>query len=114
MRKIMNVHPAPRASAPRIWPLLFALIATILASPQSRAQSDTPAPPLTGVAHVALRVHDLAASTAFYEELGFEQAFDLRRDNVPYESFIKINDRQFIELYPTTEKDPTPSFLHLC
>src|SRR6202040_2877985 len=31
-----------------------------------------------------------------------------------YESFIKINDRQFLELYPTTEKDPTPGFLHLC
>ena len=30
------------------------------------------------------------------------------------ESFIKINDRQFIELYPTDEKNPQPGFLHLC
>jgi hypothetical protein len=28
-----------------------------------------------------------------------EQAFDLRK-NDPYESFIKINDSQFIELIP--------------
>jgi catechol 2,3-dioxygenase-like lactoylglutathione lyase family enzyme len=69
---------------------------------------------LAGIAHVALRVHDLAASRAFYQSLGFEEAFDLRRDNIPYESFIKINDRQFIELYPVTEKDPDPAFLHLC
>jgi catechol 2,3-dioxygenase-like lactoylglutathione lyase family enzyme len=63
---------------------------------------------------VAIRVHDLAASVAFYEKLGFEQAFDLRKNDVPYESFIKINDTQFIELYPVTEHDPTPGFLHLC
>jgi catechol 2,3-dioxygenase-like lactoylglutathione lyase family enzyme len=78
------------------------------------AQSDAPPPPFNGIAHVALRVHDLAASVAFYEKLGFEQAFDLRKDNVPYESFIKINDHQFIELYPTTERNPDIGFLHLC
>jgi catechol 2,3-dioxygenase-like lactoylglutathione lyase family enzyme len=72
------------------------------------------APPFNGIAHVAIRVHDLAASVAFYQKLGFEQAFDLRKDNVPYESFIKINDNQFIELYPITEKNPDVGFLHLC
>jgi catechol 2,3-dioxygenase-like lactoylglutathione lyase family enzyme len=71
-------------------------------------------PPLAGIAHVALRVHSLADSIAFYESLGYVQAFDLRRDNVPYESFIKINDRQFIELYPATAKTPDLGFLHLC
>src|SRR6266576_1009048 len=78
------------------------------------AQSEPHAPPFNGIAHVAIRVHDLADSVAFYQKLGFEQAFDLRKDNVPYESFIKINDNQFIELYPVTPKDPTPGFLHLC
>jgi Glyoxalase/Bleomycin resistance protein/Dioxygenase superfamily len=78
------------------------------------AQSDTPPPPFNGIAHVAIRVHDLAASVTFYEKLGFEQAFDLRKNDVPYESFIKINDSQFIELYPVTEKDPNAGFLHLC
>ena len=63
---------------------------------------------------MALRVKDLGASVAFYESLGFMQAFDLRRDGVPYESFIKINDRQFIELYPATGKEPQIGFLHLC
>ncbi len=83
-----------------------------LLTPRLRAQSLTP--PLNGIAHVAIRVHDLAASTAFYEKLGFEQAFDLKKNGVSYESFIKINDTQFIELYPVTPKDPATGFLHLC
>jgi Glyoxalase/Bleomycin resistance protein/Dioxygenase superfamily len=91
---------------------LFALL-LILLTPGARAQ-DEHTPPFNGIAHVAIRVHDLAASVAFYEKLGFEQAFDLRKNDVPYESFIKINDTQFIELYPVTEHDPVPGFLHLC
>src|ERR1700716_2198730 len=86
----------------------------VLIAAFAHAQSDTHAPPFNGIAHVAIRVHDLAASIAFYQKLGFEQAFDLRKDDVPYESFIKVNDHQFIELYPVTPKDPAPGFLHLC
>jgi catechol 2,3-dioxygenase-like lactoylglutathione lyase family enzyme len=98
----------------RVKTLLVTLVITVLAG-YSHAQSDgTPPPPFNGIAHVAIRVHDLAASVAFYEKLGFEQAFDLRKNDVPYESFIKINDHQFIELYPTTEHDPKAGFLHLC
>jgi len=98
-----------RINLARTVSLTLVLIATF-----AYAQSETHTPPFNGIAHVAIRVHDLAASVAFYQKLGFEQAFDLRKDNVPYESFIKINDNQFIELYPVTPKDPTPGFLHLC
>jgi catechol 2,3-dioxygenase-like lactoylglutathione lyase family enzyme len=96
--------------------LLFGLFTLLPAHTRiARAQSDGAPPlPLNGIAHVAIRVHDLAASVAFYQKLGFEQAFDLRKNDVPYESFIKINDSQFIELYPATERDPTVGFLHLC
>ena len=90
---------------------LLALALTLLNVLSLRAQSS---PPLNGIAHVAIRVHDLAASVAFYQKLGFEQAFDLRKNDVPYESFIKINNNQFIELYPTSERDPAVGFLHLC
>jgi catechol 2,3-dioxygenase-like lactoylglutathione lyase family enzyme len=90
----------------------FAALAAALIVPSFAAAQQTP--PLAGLAHVAIRVKDLAASIAFYQSLGFEQAFDLRKDDVPYESFIKINDHQFIELYPVSEKDPQPAFLHLC
>ena len=96
------------ATARSVRLLVFALV---LASLPLHAQQP---PPLAGIAHVALRVRDLAAARSFYQSLGFEEAFDLRRDNIPYESFIKINDHQFIELYPATQNDPSPAFLHLC
>jgi catechol 2,3-dioxygenase-like lactoylglutathione lyase family enzyme len=102
-QKFFRINLARTAS------LAFVLIATL-----TYAQSDTPPAPFNGIAHVALRVHDLAASVAFYQKLGFEQAFDLRKNDIPYESFIKINDTQFIELYPVTERDPAIGFLHLC
>lgn len=89
-------------------------LALVLSACYLKAQTSSQTPPLAGVAHVAIRVHDLAAARAFYEKLGFQQAFDLRKNDIPYESFIKINDHQFIELYPVTEKDPNPAFLHLC
>jgi catechol 2,3-dioxygenase-like lactoylglutathione lyase family enzyme len=92
--------------------LVLALTATLPGIAHAQTESHTP--PINGIAHVAIRVHDLAAARAFYEKLGFEQAFDLSKDGVPYESFIKINDRQFIELYPTTEHDPAAGFLHVC
>jgi catechol 2,3-dioxygenase-like lactoylglutathione lyase family enzyme len=73
-----------------------------------------PSPSLAGIAHIALRVHSLAGSVAFYQRLGFVKAFELSRNGQAYEAFIKINDRQFIELYPTDAKNPQPGFLHVC
>jgi catechol 2,3-dioxygenase-like lactoylglutathione lyase family enzyme len=90
------------------------LCLTALSSARTQSTEAFPQIKLAGIAHVALRVHDLATSRAFYQSLGFEEAFDLRRDNIPYESFIKLNDHQFLELYPTTPKDPSAGFLHLC
>lgn len=110
----MNANPASSTSKIYARALLVAVLTTLLAIFVHAQADGTPPPPFNGIAHVAIRVHDLAASVAFYEKLGFEQAFDLRRDNVPSESFIKINDHQFIELYPVTAKDPTVGFLHLC
>ena len=77
-------------------------------------EAQSPTPPLAGIAHVAIRVQDLATARDFYARLGFQEAFNLAKEGVVYESFIKINDHQFIELYPTTPKDPKAGFLHLC
>jgi len=71
-------------------------------------------PNLVGIAHVAIRVQDLDASVDFYKKLGFVEAFALSRDGKVYEAFIKINDHQFIELYPATDKQPQIGFLHVC
>ena len=91
---------------------LLAFVA-LLAAPLY-SQTAAPSPNLAGIAHVALRVANLDASIAFYQKLGFVKAFDLSRDGKVYEAFIKINDRQFIELYPTDAKNPQVGFLHVC
>jgi Glyoxalase/Bleomycin resistance protein/Dioxygenase superfamily len=110
---IRQHQSSPRSARPMMHLVVLAL-ASISLAPLLHAQPDTKTPPFNGIAHVALRVHDLAASVAFYEKLGFEQAFDLRKDNIPYESFIKINDTQFIELHAATPTDTTVGFLSLC
>jgi catechol 2,3-dioxygenase-like lactoylglutathione lyase family enzyme len=69
-------------------------------------------PALSGIAHVAFRVADVAAGRAFYQKLGFEQFFELTRDGQTTEAFLKVNDLQFIELYP---RNAQPSgLMHIC
>jgi catechol 2,3-dioxygenase-like lactoylglutathione lyase family enzyme len=92
--------------------LLLFVLALILAP--LKAQTSTTPPPFNGIAHIAIRVHSLDASRDFYKKLGFDEAFALSRNGAVYQSFIKINDHQFIEIYPATEKDPEIGFLHLC
>src|SRR5579875_2611516 len=91
--------------------VLFAFLATGFA--RAIADPGDP-PPLAGIAHVAIRVHNLDASAKFYQALGFDQPFNLSRDGKLYEAFVKINDTQFIELYPVTAKDAQAGLLHLC
>jgi catechol 2,3-dioxygenase-like lactoylglutathione lyase family enzyme len=90
------------------------LIAAALLVSTLTTHAQQPSPNLSGIAHVALRVHDLDASIAFYEKLGFVKAFALSRDGAVYEAFIKINDRQFLELYPPDAKNTQIGFLHVC
>jgi catechol 2,3-dioxygenase-like lactoylglutathione lyase family enzyme len=69
---------------------------------------------LSGIAHVAFQVPDIAKTSDFYQRLGFEQAFAFSKDGKTVQAFIKINDLQFIELYPLTQKNPQAGFMHLC
>lgn len=69
---------------------------------------------LSGVAHVAFRVSDVRKTSLFYQKLGFVQAFAFDNDGKISQAFLKINDRQFVELYPLTAKEPAVGFMHLC
>jgi lactoylglutathione lyase len=57
-------------------------------------------PRLLGIAHLAVFVSNPAAAKGFYQELlGFEESFSLpAATSSPARTFVKINDRQFIEL----------------
>lgn len=87
-------------------PLVLCLASTLVSAQASN---------LNGIAHVAFRVSDLDKARQFYGKLGFEQAFDFKDDhgNVT-QAFIKINDRQFIELYPRTQEGQPVGLTHVC
>jgi lactoylglutathione lyase len=91
--------------------LLLAVFATELAWSQTGAPAR---PKITGVAHIALAVHDIEASRVFYKDfLGFGEPYKLDNpDGSLSLTFIKVNDRQYIELFP--EKQPnTDRLLHI-
>jgi unsaturated rhamnogalacturonyl hydrolase len=72
------------------------------------------APVLDGIAHVAFRVAGLEASRSFYQKLGFEQAFESGKGGKVSQAFLKINDRQYIELYPQTGAKQPVGLMHVC
>ncbi len=69
---------------------------------------------LAGIAHVAFRVTDLDAARAFYGKLGFEEFFDMKQGDRVTEAFLKVNDHQFIELYPQTDRSQAIGLMHVC
>lgn len=77
------------------------LLACALVAGTVLAQT-TPRPRITGVAHIALFAHDYQKSRAFYGQfLGFEEPYSLKNpDGSASMTFFKINDRQYIELFP--------------
>jgi catechol 2,3-dioxygenase-like lactoylglutathione lyase family enzyme len=72
------------------------MLAVVLPAPPAR-------PRILGLAHVAFFVGDLTKARAFYEDLlGFEESFTLPKPDGSVEiAFVKINDRQWIELFNT-------------
>lgn len=89
----------------RLIPLIALIVPLAVAQPAKR-------PPITGVAHIALFVHDIEAARGFYKDLlGYAEPFDLKNpDGSLSLTFIKINDRQYIELFP--EREPNTDRLH--
>jgi catechol 2,3-dioxygenase-like lactoylglutathione lyase family enzyme len=65
---------------------------------------DVPRPRILGVAHIAIYAADYEKSRAFYKDfLGFEEPYSLPNPNgTPAMTFFKINERQYIELFPET------------
>ena len=97
---------------------LTLLLAAITAHAQANPDNSDPQPFL-GIAHTAIRTANIAASQAFYEKLGFEKAFSAEKNGaVTTQAFYKINDREFLEIYPqSATPDPAKEpigFMHLC
>jgi catechol 2,3-dioxygenase-like lactoylglutathione lyase family enzyme len=93
------------------WLLILGL-AVLFAGPiYSFAQSGQ----ITGIAHIAYRVADLDKEVAFLQKLGYEQAFGFTNSQgKTSEVFVKVNDRQFIEVYPQTDSSQPLGWMHVC
>jgi catechol 2,3-dioxygenase-like lactoylglutathione lyase family enzyme len=59
--------------------------------------------PFLGLAHVGVAVSDIDKARGFYNDvLGLDMGFDLKKpDNSLFLQYYKVNDNQFIEVYPT-------------
>ncbi len=94
---------------------LFATLA--LASACSATLIAQPPPPgsgITGIAHIAFRVSDLDREIAFLGKLGYLESFAMSSAGKTTEVFIKVNDREFIELYPQTDPSHPLGWMHVC
>jgi lactoylglutathione lyase len=82
----------------------MALIVLALGTATATAQ-DVRRPQITGVAHMALYIHDVDRSLTFYRDfLGYDEALRLHRGGGELHlAFVKINDRQFLEIFPEKE-----------
>lgn len=69
---------------------------------------------IDGIAHIAYRVSNLDSELAFLKKLGYEEAFRMTRRGQTSEVFVKVNDRQFIEVYPRTEPNQPLGWMHVC
>jgi catechol 2,3-dioxygenase-like lactoylglutathione lyase family enzyme len=78
------------------------------------AQPPAPDAGIIGIAHIAFRVSDLDREIAFLGKLGYEESFAITNAGKTMEVFVKINDRQFIELYPRTDPQQPLGWMHVC
>ena len=100
------MSPEPWALSRVILRRMKTLLALLLVSPLVLSsplpiQPHVTRPKILGVAHLAVFVSDLSKARAFYGDfLGLEESFTLPQADGSVEiAFVKINDRQWIELF---------------
>ena len=101
----------------RISPKLCLSLSFVLALACSVTLIAQPPPPnqgIIGIAHIAFRVSDVDREIAFLGKLGYQEPFVVTNAGKTIEAFIKINDREFIELYPQTDRSQPLGWMHIC
>jgi catechol 2,3-dioxygenase-like lactoylglutathione lyase family enzyme len=93
------------------WSLIVAIGIACVASLCGSAQTA----PITGIGHIAYRASDLDKEVAFLGKLGFEESFGFTNaEGKTTEVFVKVNDRQFLEVYPQAESSQPLGWMHVC
>lgn len=81
-------------------------------SAAGKPASPAQVPELTGLAQISLRVSDLDEEVNFFGKMGFEEGFSNIEDGHILQVFIKVNDMQFIEIYPQSDPPQPLGFMH--
>lgn len=90
---------------------ILALAATCAPGFRSNAQTTQ----ITRIAHIAYRSGDLDKEVAFLKKLGFEEAFSsTNAAGKTTQAFLKVNDQQFIEVYPQSDPAQPLGWMHVC
>jgi lactoylglutathione lyase len=101
----------------RTFALTAAVVLLTVASSVLAQDAAPQRPRITGISHVGYFVSDLPKAISFWHDfLGYDEAYDLKRPgtNDVRIAFIKINDRQHIELFTDAPAAPPNRMSHLC
>ena len=96
---------------------LLAITLTFPAPQSSYAQQSPKRPRITGISHVAYFVSDLPKAIGFWHDfLGYDVAYELNKPgtNEVRIAFVKINDRQHVELFNEKPMAPPSMMSHVC
>jgi len=93
--------------------LLLSVLACLVSS--STAQNPPARPLIIGVAHIAFQVSDIAKARDYYGGLlGYEEPFQIRNpDGSLALTYFKVNDRQYIEIFPGLPPDQDERLKHI-
>src|SRR5215472_1797823 len=87
----------------------------VTAQEQSTLSGAPKRPLITGIAHIAFQVSDLIKAREFYGELlGYDEPFQIRnQDNSLALTYFKVNERQYIEIFPGLPPDKDDRLMHI-
>lgn len=96
----MRIEALLRPASSRV--LTAAIVLAVVSTGFLSGQTVPQRPKILGISHYAIFAHDFDKSRKFYGEfLGFDEVFPLKNpDGTPSMTFYKINDHQYIELFP--------------
>lgn len=92
--------------------LVISALGCALLAPAA-AQPPAPGLGINSIAMVALRVSDIDREIAFLGKLGYEESFAITSGSQTMAVVVKIDDRQFIELYPKTDASQPLGWIHV-
>ena len=97
---------------------VFTMASLVVCSLGLHAQTEMARPKITGISHVGFFTTNLKATEVFWHDLlGYDEAYTLNQPSKPEQTriaFIKLNDRQHIELFNEPATAPPSMISHLC